>query len=333
MQTWTTLLSFLWCIGLAITTYSQDTEDTTKSMKQVIPNSDTTSKRPDTQAGPDLSKLEPIFENVFIYDFFTTANVIDYENAVSAEQKDELNFYYNVTLNNFFKTKYFTIRSYFFNEYGIKYFFDSVTTKGPDNFQTTNALQFQLVKKYLRLQLGVTSKSQFWKTYNYRTVDSLDKEERYLYSDYFSPGYVLYSFGVSYRFLKNATVDIGIIGGRTTKIRNQAIFDERQTVSLYGLKKGEHKKESYGLHIAWNIPPRRLTKHFGWESTGSIYADKEQIGRLQGYSYQLMNVFHYMFLKNLRISLRTSLKYDERISAKTTVVNMLSVGFYLSNKI
>ena len=289
--------------------------------------------RKDTVAMADLSGLEPILENVLIYDFFTTVNGLHYENAQSPNQVNELNFYYNITINNNFKTRFFTLRSYFFNEYGVRHFFDSVTIKGQDNFQIRNTLQFEIIKKYLKFQIGVTGRSQFWKTYNYRQADTGMNTSKYLYSDYFSPGYITYSCGLSYKFLSNATIDIGLAGGKITKIKNQDIFDERETTKLYGVEKGEHKKVSYGANLIINVPPRKIGKHFGWECAGTIYADKDQLGRLSGYTVDAMNVLHYMFLKNLRVSLRTQVKYDEQINDKVFLSNMLSIGFYLSNKI
>jgi hypothetical protein len=279
----------------------------------------------------NLEGLEPIFENIFIYDFFTTVNALHYENERTKEQKDELNFYYNVTLNNHFQTKYFGIRSYLFNEYGVKHFFDSVTIKGQDNFQIRNVIDFQIIKRRLRLQVGLTIKTQLWKTYNYQS-DS-NQSQRYLYTDYLSPGYFNYAMGISWKFMKNATLDLGLVGGKTTKIRNQQIFDDRRQKQLYGLTKGESKKVSYGLSLVVNVPPRKLTKHIGWEFTGSLYTDKEQMGFADLYNYNVMNVMHYMFLKNLRVSLRTEVIYDHRISPKVFLSNMISIGFYLSNKI
>lgn len=316
----------LCCVSMAPARegYMEATDTTGKKNRSV--------RAADTVNPVDLSGLEPIFENVFIYDFFTTVNALHYENAQTDEQKNELNFYYNITLNNAFKTKYFTLRSYFFNEYGAKHYFDSLTIKGQDNFQIRNVLQVRLLKA-LKMQIGVTGKSQLWKTYNYRLTDSAGAQSRYLFSDYFSPGYITYSCGITYSFLRNATLDIGLVGGKITKIRNQEIFDERNQKKLYGLDKGERKKASYGISLVLNVPPRRISKNIGWECNGNVYADKEQIGRLQGYSFEAMNVLHYIFLKNLRISLRTHIKYDEQVAASVYMMNMLSVGFYLSNKI
>ena len=76
-----------------------------------------------------------------------------------------------------------------------------------------------------------------------------------------------------------------------------------------------------------------LTKKLGWECNAIIMADKEQLGRLKGYTLDVNNAFHYFFLKNLRVSLRTVIKYDEQVNKKIYVMNMVSLGFYLFNKL
>jgi hypothetical protein len=274
----------------------------------------------------------PDLTNTFIYDFFTTANALYYENSQLEQEKNELNFYYNLTINNIFKAKYFTLRSYLFNEYGMRYFPDSIAIKGQDAFQIKNTLQIP-VRKTLKVQVGITVKSQLWSTYDYRYIDSTQENQKYLYSSYFSPGYFIYSAGFTYNFLKNATLDIGLAGGKTTKIRNQRIFEDREVSRLYGLGRGEKKKVTYGVNLQLNVPPRKLNRNFGWECHAAIYADKEQLGRVKGYTADVMNVFHYIFLQNLRISLRTQILYDENVNEKVFMMNTISIGFYLSNNI
>lgn len=274
----------------------------------------------------------PDFINTFIYDFFTTLNAVTYENEQSSTQHDELNFYYNTTINNIFKTKYFTIRSYMFNEFGIRYFIDSITNKAQDQHEVRNNVQIPL-KKNLKLNLGFTVKTQLWRHFEYRPDSSGNGLQRYLYTDYFSPGYMLYTCGFSLSFMRNAVLDIGLVGGKTTKIKNQNIFDDRRATTLYGLQKGETKKFNYGINVQLNVPPQKIGKHFGWECYTTAFVTKEQIGRLKGYTIDATNVFHYLFLKNLRVTLRTTVKYDELLSDKIFMMNMLSVGFYLSNKL
>jgi len=301
---------------------------------------DTTLKTPEIAAERSRKKTEmqkqvsrpPDFTNTFIYDFFFTVNAIAFENRQTSDQHDELNFYYNTTINDIFRTKYFTYRAYMFNEYGLKYYIDSLTTKGQDRHEVRNSVQIPL-KKFLKVSAGFTVKTQLWKQYLYNIDTGTGDINRSLYTAYFSPGYILYTGGISFNFLKNASVDIGIAGGTTTKIKNQHIFEDRKAERLYGLERGERKRFVYSFNVLLNVPPQMLTKHIGWECHALVSSEKEQIGRLKGYKVDATNVLHYMFLKNLRISLRTTMQYDEKVNDKIFMMNMLSIGFYLFNKL
>lgn len=292
-----------------------------------------TVKAPRPLTAAELQKLyPPDIINTLVYDFFATANGIYYENARNTDQINEFNFQYNVTINNTLQIKKYTFRFYFYNEYSLRYIVDSITTKGLDALQVRYGLQRQ-IKKNVNVQGNFAVKSQVWPTYQYRPSATGDYTEKYLYSDYFSPGYITYNVGLSYIFLDNATVNFGLAGGRTTKIRNKDIFRERKATRLYGLDTGNLRYTTYGLSLQLGVPPQMLNKHFGWECNASLYADRKQLGRLAGYSFDVQNTFHYVFFKHFRFSLKSSLQYDELINNKVFMMNALLVGFYLSNRI
>jgi hypothetical protein len=156
---------------------------------------------------------------------------------------------------------------------------------------------------------------------------------RYLYSDYCSPGYALYSLGAGFNFLESAAVYLGLVGGKITRVRNQQIFDDRGVQKLYGVEKGERRRVEWGINLLVSIPPQLFSKHFGWECSGALFAPKANISRLRSYTVESSNVLHYMFLKHMRLSLRTQIQYDEAIQEGIFIANNLSLGFYLSNKL
>ena len=69
------LLFLICCCAIAgrAQQMSAGSGDSTSLYKKQVNNTQ------DTLPKVDLSKLEPIFENVFIYDFFTTINAVHYE--------------------------------------------------------------------------------------------------------------------------------------------------------------------------------------------------------------------------------------------------------------
>jgi hypothetical protein len=76
-----------------------------------------------------------------------------------------------------------------------------------------------------------------------------------------------------------------------------------------------------------------VLKHFGWEASANIFAPKAAIGRLKSYTAESSVVLHYMFLKHMRLSLRSQMQYDESIQQQVFMANWLSLGFYVSNKL
>ena len=304
---------------------SDSAKQVSASRKDTTSSGNHTAKKKKTLNGIDDPKE---FINILICDLYTTANVLHYDNALTADQKNELNFYYNFTINNSLKTKYFTLRTYIFNEYGVRHYLDSITTKGQDKYTIKNTLQVQLTPG-LKILFAASVQSQLWPTYQYPPGG----RDRILYTSYFSPGYMNFSSGASFKLLKGGTLDLGIIGGKITKIRKQQIYDERGVSKLYGIGKDERKAVDYGLSLHFNVPPQHFNKHFVWECYLDGYAPKNQIGRLKGYTLDAMNVFHYICFKNVRLSFRTFATYDENVSSKLFLSNMLSIGFYLTNEI
>src|SRR5688500_2482252 len=77
-------------------------------------------------------------------DFFTVASAIDTRNLLEGLEPNNIHFYYSVNLNNRIRFKKFKLSSYFFNEYGIRYYFDSITSISEDIFNLKNSLSFPL---------------------------------------------------------------------------------------------------------------------------------------------------------------------------------------------
>lgn len=299
----------------------------TDTVKSIHADDKASNNKPSNEIQP-----VPILTNVLMYDFFTTFTASKYEHGETNDEKNQLYFYYNISINDAFITRFFIWRLYVFNEYGIKYYMDSINTKSDDRYMIRNMLQFPLVKK-LKLNVSANIQSQLWKTYNYRKDTKTGTMDRYLYTDYFSPGYIIYAFGVSYNFYKFATVDIGLVGGRITKIKNQDIFADRKVKTLYGVSEGEHKKVEYGLNLNVNAPPVAINKNVGWELNTTVFAPKDSLGSVKGWTLSLNNAFHFIFLSHLRFTWRTQLAYDSRIQKDVFIANQFSIGFYINNRL
>lgn len=295
---------------------------------------DSLSRRPkDSVAKPSVPARGYDLINVLTYDFFTTFTAVRYDNAAEEDNlKNQLHFNYNFSVNNRAKFQRFTIRTYLTNEYGFRHFFDSTTEKTNDAYTFRNALQIPILKKQgLNFMASYEVKSQVWPTWKYRETDT--SKERYMYTDYLSPGYKIFSFGINWQHSSGATIDLGMIGGKVTRIKNQGLYDSRQTDVLYGVRKGEKDTTDFGLNLVINVPPRMVSKKVGWAFNANVFASRLQIGRVKGYTADVSNALHFLFLKNLRLTMITEMKYDEAVQNRVFWTNQFMLGFYLSNRI
>jgi len=266
------------------------------------------------------------------YDFYTTLMASFAKNPIDPSMdKSNMYFYYNVTLNNRLQLKKVRINTYLFNEFGKRFYLDSINTVSEDLYYFKNTLNYPLLgKDNINLNFMINIKSQLWEHYDY-TLDSLDRAVRYLYSSYYTPGYMLFSGGLGYSFWEGCAIDFGIAGGKITKIKNQRIFEERGTDVLYGVEKGNKRKVVFGLNLQVNIMPKIINKHLAWENYTQLFIPNQHLGEVKYYTLDFNNAIHYLFLKYMRISLRTTINHDLDIQDKPQIINQITVGFYLSN--
>lgn len=263
-------------------------------------------------------------------DFFTTFAEISFINGQSRDEQGSFYLYYNLTINNQIKYNSFTISNYYFTELGIKNYFDSITSFSEDQYNFKNALSYKFGDSKFMLNLSTNAKSQYFKHYDYRT-DSTGNLIRYTYTDYRTPGYINYSCGIKYEINENYHLEFGLINGRKTVIRNQSIFESRETNLLYGLEKGISQKTDFGLNLVITIITYEISKNLYFENFSQFNVNRTDIRQLKNYKADINNAFHLKFLKHFRLTLRTKFLYDINISDKPKLINSFTLGFYISN--
>lgn len=263
-------------------------------------------------------------------DFFTTFTGVNYLNGRTDTERNNLYLYYNITLSNKVKAGNLSINSHYFNEFGLRDYRDSIQVVSEDQYTMKNSAAFRIPGAGISLNAAFVYKSQYFRHFEFR-LDSNGKSEKYLYTSYLSPGYRNASVGLRIEPTAYFAVELGIVNGRKTKIRNQQIFETRQASKLYGLSKGTNSITEYGLNLIVTIQPHEILKNLYWENFTQINAAHTSLTRISGYKLDINNAFHYRFLRFFRLSLRTFCLYDSVISPKVTLATNLSLGFYLSN--
>lgn len=265
-------------------------------------------------------------------DFYTTLNGTKSKNTQEEILKNNIHFYYNFTVQNRTNFRKVKLTNYFFNEFGIRNFQDSIVAITEDIYNFKNSLSIPIKKSKFAFNFTVSNKSQFWKHYTFKP-DSNKKYNKSLYTSYLSPGYTIYSGGIRFNFWNYSSIELGIASGRTTKIKNQDIFSERNATKLYGLNSGRRKKTVFGFHFLVNISTKKLFKNFYMEQFSQVFMDKDSLLKIKSYNIDINNAFHYVFLKYVRLSLRTKILYDAAVFTDPTLIQQISIGFYLNNKL
>ena len=267
---------------------------------------------------------------VTVIDFFTTFTGVRYLNGYTTSEKNNLNFYYNFTLNNKIKAGKLAITNYYYTDLGIRDYQDSITVISDDQFIIKNAVACQFLKSKLSFSLGTNSKSQYFRHYEYGT-DTAGNITRTLFTAYQSPGYRNFSCGIRYDISEKVSIEFGLVNGKTTLMKNQKIFESRNTNKLYGLEKGTKKKSESGFNLVVTIPPNKISKNLFFENFSQLNVNKADLDCIKYYKFDINNAIHYIFLKHFRLTLRTLCRYDLNTGKRATVIHHLSAGFYLNN--
>jgi hypothetical protein len=267
---------------------------------------------------------------ILYYDFFTTLTAIHTINNSYNSEPDNLYGYYNLDVKSNLEFRKVKWDLYLFNDYGMRYFFDSITIKTQDQLTIKNQFYYPIFKSKVYLSISANTQTQLFNSHRYRS-DTNGFSERFLYDGFMSPGVIVYSGGLTYEAGGNAILHLGLGSSKVTKVRNQKIFDTRNEAEISGVSKGERKKSEWGLSLSSTVPLQHLSKQLHWEFYEHIFVPLQGMNEIRNYNMELNNVIHLLLLKYVRLSLRTKVSYNYVQFAKPVIQNQLSLGFYLSN--
>ncbi len=267
---------------------------------------------------------------VTIIDFYTTFASIQFINGQTSNEKNSLYLYYNLTINNKVSAGKFMMSNYYFTEFGFKKFVDSISSISEDQYNFKNNLSYRFGKSRFAFNIVTNSKSQYFKHKDYK-ADSTGVMVPFLYTSYLSPGYNNLSAGIKYDAGDYCTIELGLVNGRKTRIKNQAIFETREAKKLYGLEKGEVTKMEFGLNLVFTVPSHEILKNLYLENFSQFNVNRSDIKFLKYYKADINNAFHFKLLKHFRLTLRTKFLYDINVNPKPKVINSFTIGFYLNN--
>jgi hypothetical protein len=268
--------------------------------------------------------------SIAVFDFFTTFAGIHVINGESSNDFNSLYLYYNFSVNNKLKAGKFVMLTFYSTEFGMRKYFDSITSISDDQYNFKNSASYRINKSRFAFNICITAKSQYFNHYDYRE-DSLGNKNKYLFSTYLSPGYSNFSGGIKYEFNNNCALELGLVNGKKTKIRRQSLFDTREAAQLYGLAKGRSTKMEFGLNLILSVPTHLIVKNFYIENYSQFTVGKDHILDVGYYTADVNNAFHYKLFRYFRLTLRTKVLYDIQASPRPKIINYFTIGFYLNN--
>jgi hypothetical protein len=233
------------------------------------------------------------------FDFYTTFTSLTTRGDENAEA-DNLHAYYNVTVNSQIKYKKFKWDTYFFNDLGGRFYYDSISVKKQDQLNFKNSIFFKLFKSRLHASLMVNSKSQLWPGYSYKR-NANGGVNRLLASSYLSPGQKFYSGGLTYDFGEGANIAIGLGSGKILKFNNQTIYDIQKKI-INGVAKGEKRKLDFGINIYSTVPLINFKNNYYWEFYSNIFVPTKEMDKIINYAFEFNNALHAKLFKYIRLS-------------------------------
>lgn len=264
-------------------------------------------------------------------DFFTTLSKINSQGN-SELTSNLLHFYYNFTLINKTPLGKWKINNYFFNEFGLRHFNDSSQSISEDQYVLRNSLMYPVKAKKIIFTLSHTNRSQFWPHYTY-SKNAIGAIEKIRFTNFLSPGYTLFSGGFQLQIGPRCSFELGVLGGKVVKVKDQHLFESRRVKMLYGLAPGEKRKVSYGFTFTGTIVMLKIYKNIYWEQLSQVFIQHRVILQPEKYGVEVNNALHFLFLKYVRLTARTQFGMDRELTPGYQLTQHISLGFYLNNKL
>jgi hypothetical protein len=202
---------------------------------------------------------------------------------------------------------------------GIQWYFDSISRICPDENIFRTRLEYRL-KRWAALSLDSELNTRLLNNWELVRCDS-NRTCRILTSSFLTPLVWNLAGGFSFRVPQTGSVMLGLTGGRLTLLRDTSVFTGQEVDIYYGVKRGTNHLVEYGISLRFQAD-RTFWKVLKWNCDLLIFKGYDSPADLN-----LKNIFEIRLASFIVISVQTRLLYEEDISRKLRVENMLSAGF------
>jgi hypothetical protein len=207
----------------------------------------------------------------------------------------------------------------FVHNLGLRYYFDSIAVVQVDD----NTLSFRIGVRFARrfsVVLLSDLSTRLFGQYESR-YDTAGSCIRVRKESFLNPLVWTFSLGMGMEWKDFGSLDLGISSARLTLISDRSVFDRLGTDSYYGIPKGRSHCFEYGLSLRVIIS-RDVTRILHWDSDLRLF---KEFRAPVGLAFE--NSFRIRIFRFLTAGIRTRLYYEEKVSKKVEMENILSVGF------
>lgn len=205
------------------------------------------------------------------------------------------------------------------HDLGVKYYFDSITTFNPD----ANSLDVKLeVRQWKNSSIfwALRLTTRIFNAYDFET-DISGSTRKVLKSSFLTPMICLFSAGVAWKNPRIAEFNIGLSGGKATWIRDKTIYSRLGVGEFYGVREDQRLRLEFGL-VLQVLVDQDFFKRIHWNCDLQLFKDQSKPPDVI-----LKNRISVKITRIFKATMQTRLDYDEDVSRKVQVENLITVGF------
>jgi hypothetical protein len=214
----------------------------------------------------------------------------------------------------------FRLTSVFVHNLGVQYFFDSISRFHIDENTLETRLEFSPVHA---VSLNITSivSTRIFNRYE-QSTDAKGTKVKLLNAGFLTPLVWTLSPGFLFIVPGYGKLNLGITAARLTYVRNRQIWKIRGVERFYGVPEGKQYALEYGWAFQLQVD-RDLLPKLHWNCEIQLFRNY-----MKPVDMTVKNIFGLRINRYLRTNLQTRLFYQEEVSHKLQVENLLSFGFY-----
>lgn len=205
---------------------------------------------------------------------------------------------------------------------GIQFFFDSISRIHVDDNQLETRLEWRIRKNHGCFFSALLS-TRLFNGYTL-TLNVNGDQDRILNSSFLTPLTVLFSGGIQLKWPCFGSFNLGLTSAKLTWLRDKSIYEEQHTIIYYGVPENKGYLFEYGISLHLLID-HNIAKWLRWNCDLQIFKNMNLPPDVS-----IRNNLAFRLAKYLRAALKTRLFYEERISRKVQLENIVSVGLMVS---